>query len=205
MEYGHLKEDTGVYIITNHNTNKSYIGFTTQGVRTRVRRHINDLKANEHHSDSMQKDWNDDNSDWSANTVEITTDKQREVFWILKLRTHEIGYNYKIGDKFDEITKQKVSDNRAKCEAWNKGIPLTEEQKSNLRNCRLGSVISEEVKSKMSASHKGRVQSPIHVLRRNASMIRSSIEKLERTIIIKQEKLDSIKMQIQIMEENIND
>jgi len=60
-------------------------------------------------------------------------------------------------DKYHtEESKRKMRESMKGRVPWNKGIPMTEEQKEKLRKARTGCKASEEAKENMSKSHKGK-------------------------------------------------
>lgn len=57
MDYKKLSNYGGVYAITDSNTQKSYIGFSTN-VGRRLRSHLNSLRSNKHINRELQSAWN---------------------------------------------------------------------------------------------------------------------------------------------------
>lgn len=47
----------GVYCITNTVTGQMYVGSSVKSIKSRIRYHIRDLKANKHHSPKLQNSW----------------------------------------------------------------------------------------------------------------------------------------------------
>lgn len=91
-----------IYIITNQNNNKKYIGQTISKER-RHERHLSDLRANRHHSHKLQRAYNkygENNFSFEYIQVEI---KDINELWILekeyiqKFNTYHDGYNETLG------------------------------------------------------------------------------------------------------------
>jgi len=90
-----------VYGLKNKITNKYYVGSTInkRGISTRIRRHIHQLKSNNHHSVKLQRSFNKYNQDfnnWVFILFEEITNKNynlREQYYIDKFDAHNNGYN----------------------------------------------------------------------------------------------------------------
>jgi len=66
------------------------------------------------------------------------------------------------GRKHSEASKQKMSESKKGREAWNKGIPCSDEAKRKISGAKKGTHLSEETRRKMSAIRRGRKLSPEH-------------------------------------------
>lgn len=114
MLYYGLPKSKGIYMITNQNTEKSYIGkgFGKNGIQRRVRNHLSDFNLGRSDIPSMQEDWNLCNKNWTCKVLELTEDSLREEYWIRYYQTHVLGYNTAIGLKISESTRQKMRETR---------------------------------------------------------------------------------------------
>jgi hypothetical protein len=104
MITAHLPTHGGVYFIKNTLNEKLYIGFSGN-IQHKIHDHSWRLRSNNHHSRSLQDDWNLDNLCWECGVIELTLDDTRERFWILEYGSHITGYNTSIGRNPSEGTK----------------------------------------------------------------------------------------------------
>jgi hypothetical protein len=72
-----------------------------------------------------------------------------------KLTNLTFGGEGSSGYKYTEEQRLNISKSKKGKPGWNKGIPLTEKQKQNLKEKNLGKKLSEEAKKKLSIKHKG--------------------------------------------------
>lgn len=94
--YNHLPNKSGVYMITNMDSLKSYIGFS-KDIKRRVRDHFGLLRLGEHYTKQMQQDWNKGDQ-FTAKVLELTTNQKREEYYIFEIETYKHGYNILIGN-----------------------------------------------------------------------------------------------------------
>lgn len=121
--------ESGIYSITCKTTEKLYIGCASY-IRKRFGNHKDELRANRHGNNYLQKAWNKyGENDFKFERIEICEKDElfiREHYWCMLLKVHDkkIGYN----------------------------IEPTDPNRKHGR--------SEETKRKISISHKGRKKSP---------------------------------------------
>jgi group I intron endonuclease len=88
---------TGIYIITNTKTNKSYIGKSTD-IERRWKKHISALNLNKHINLDLQSDWIKYGQDsFSFKVLEVCSKDiltNRENHWIDIFNARAYGYNY---------------------------------------------------------------------------------------------------------------
>lgn len=151
---------SGIYIISNIQNNKVYIG-QTKNLSERMRKHKEALRSNRHFSDGLQQDWNKYGEKFFTMTVleEINLAPKeilysREIFWISFYRNKEGFSTYNIsgggagGGKMAKSTKQILS--RVSTE--------------NNPMYWLGKHRSEETKAKISRANKGKLSGNKHPL-----------------------------------------
>lgn len=170
MDRKHLPIKSGVYYIKRND--KLYIGFATN-IKARMRNHIYELTHNIHHSETLQRDWNESLNDFECGVIELTPDRKREGFWISEYGSNVSGYNIKIGNSHSTETKEKLSKSK-------KGINFSDEHKRKLSISHLGNTLSSETKNKMSRIRSGRNQSDAHIKNRTTSAKRNRILKTIR-------------------------
>jgi group I intron endonuclease len=139
-----------IYCIINIKNGKKYIGSAVDYNR-RVRRHLNFLRKNYHHSNKLQKSFNrygEENFKFKVleEVVKISDLIEREQFWLDKEKpeynmTLIAGLNSHLGLKRSEETKKKIS------EAL-KGRKLSDEHINGMRAGLTGKTHSEETKLK---------------------------------------------------------
>ena len=152
MLYNHLPKEPGVYMIYNYKTKRMYIGFSINVFRRFQDGHLPYLRNNHHQVPLMQEDWNNDSSGFICSLIELTTDKLREIYWINYYHSDTLGYNIKVGAKFDSVTKQKVSNAL-------KGRKLSAEHKQHLKENHYNKNhgMPMEVRNKISDANKGKI------------------------------------------------
>lgn len=96
-----------IYLLINKQTNKVYVGLTSQGIETRFKRHIYDAKKGSllplHRS--IRKYGKDNFSvEEIANAPNIELLKDLEAFWISKLNAANPAYGYNVSTGYDENT-----------------------------------------------------------------------------------------------------
>ena len=91
-----------IYAIRHRKTNRMYIGRTTRTLEGRIGAHLQDLRANKHSVEDMQKDFNEYGEDFEFYILDVVdTDpfnvQKREKDYMRKYRTYDkqYGYNYK--------------------------------------------------------------------------------------------------------------
>jgi hypothetical protein len=91
----------GIYVIENTKTKQCYVGQSTN-IRKRWNDHIRHLEKGKHHSQKLQKAYNEYGFEsFSFSILEVCerdTLNQKESEWILKLDALENGYNMKPGE-----------------------------------------------------------------------------------------------------------
>lgn len=145
-----LTNKWGIYKILNTSNGKFYIG-SSKNLRKRLYEHFRELKLGIHPNKHLQNAWIKYGKEGFKfqilkiiDNVENFTDKQLrdlETEYIQKTMCYkpEIGYNFIPGGlgtsnlPCSEETKRKISEANKGREAHNKGIPMSEEQKSLLK------------------------------------------------------------------------
>lgn len=91
----------GIYVIENTKTKQCYVGQSTN-IRKRWNDHIRDLEKGKHHSQKLQKAYDEYGFEsFSFSILEICERdslNQKESEWILKLDALENGYNMRPGE-----------------------------------------------------------------------------------------------------------
>lgn len=93
-----IPNSSGVYALHNTNKNRMYIGWSNSNMRQRVTQHVSNLERGIEGNFSLQRDWNSDSSYFRFLCLEETDLEEREIYWILKLRSISTGYNLKLGN-----------------------------------------------------------------------------------------------------------
>lgn len=90
----------GIYCINNIINNKKYIGQSIN-INKRWKSHISALNNNRHYNFHLQQAWNKYGSkNFEFNVIEICDKSllnEREVYWIEKFNSLELGYNATMG------------------------------------------------------------------------------------------------------------
>lgn len=102
-----------IYCILNYNNGKMYFGLTKH-FKTRVRDHVNDLKALRHNNDYLQKAWNKKQKFviFPVEKCELNVLSEREMFWIdyHKTTIKSRGYNLTFGgEDLSHMTKEALA------------------------------------------------------------------------------------------------
>jgi hypothetical protein len=133
-------KEPGVYRITHGN--KSYVGYT-KNLQQRIGVHFQKLNRGCHENYKLQAEWNTDCNDWKVEILELTTDKEREIYWTKFYNCQETGFNLNLGRHLGEEhrnavgnahrnkqlsteQKSKISDSLKGRIPWNKGMKLNE-------------------------------------------------------------------------------
>lgn len=116
-----LLKTSGVYAIVNRDTGKLYIGSSCR-IRKRIGVHFTDLRKNRHHSQHLQRAFNQSPDSFYSEVLEqCEPDKERlierEQFWITFFRSYSPtgGYNVSpragscLGVKHSNATRLKIS------------------------------------------------------------------------------------------------
>jgi hypothetical protein len=115
---------TGIYLITNIETNKHYVGKSVD-VERRWKQHMSDLNTNSHANIDLQEDWNKYGEEkFTFKILEVCSKdiiSNREKHWIDIFNAREYGYN------FDNRKTSKSS--------WNKETKKNEKIEKLLRLC----------------------------------------------------------------------
>src|SRR5574344_9821 len=77
----------GVYLIEYLPTNQMYIGFSKnvdEGIRHRIAQHFDEFEKGIHTNKKFQEAYTKDSDldHWSVEVLEVTTDKNRESYWM---------------------------------------------------------------------------------------------------------------------------
>jgi len=160
----------GIYQIKNITNNKCYIDKSVN-IKNRLKRHIRDLKNNNHiyrnkQLDHLQNSWNEDGEEnFIFNILEECNKEQlneREIYWINYYQSDDPKYGYnktKGGDGgiLTEETKKKISKSLKGIPSKLKGTKKCEEIKKKISETKKGQKHSEETKQKISESKKGQI------------------------------------------------
>lgn len=179
---------SGIYKITNIWTSDIYVG-SAVNFKKRWSWHLKDLRANVHHNSYLQNAWNKYGSDYFKFEVIECCEKEklieREQYWIDTLKcVRPNGYNLaptagnSLGIKRSAETREKQRQKKlgvkqspehvASRVAKLKGHKVTEAQRDATRLRSLGNTWSagikhsDEVKAKISTTHKGKPKSEEH-------------------------------------------
>jgi len=162
-------------MIKNIINNKVYIGQSKE-LHKRFKRHINELKNNNHHSVHLQRAWNKYNEEnFVFEIIEYCTEdglNEKEIYWInyYNACNYNNGYNNKEGGshgKYSEESKRKMSESTKgqKCPEYLKdyfsklysgeGNPMY--GRSGELSPNYGKFTSEETRKKISEANKGKI------------------------------------------------
>lgn len=152
-----------IYVITNLNNNKKYVGLTRKTAEQRFEEHINNALEGEDTIlyNAIRKHGKEN---FKVEVLETGIDnaddlKEREKYWIKELNTHAFtgghGYNMTIGgDGFVGGRLSKRS--RRKLSEAHKGKVFTEKTRIKMREAHKGKKFSEETIRKISEARKGK-------------------------------------------------
>jgi group I intron endonuclease len=151
----------GVYCIYNTETDKYYVGSSSSklGLSYRLHRHMQDLIANKHHSNKLQRSWNKHGPTvFVFKIIEICDEFiciSREQFWMDHLNSVNNGYN--IAPQAGSNRGIKLSpEHIEKVAQANRGRPMPEHVRDAIKNATLGRKDTPEQSQRKSAAHKGR-------------------------------------------------
>lgn len=146
--------DCGVYIIRNTVTRKYYLGSTVNLI-ARWNLHRHELRNNKHHSRKLQNSWNKHGESKFVfavvkRTVTLEDARKLEQSYLDKYQPHVHGYNgmgQTVRTEMTAETRKKISDRH--CQS-----PALIAHCRRLAEARRGKHWSQEVKDKLSATHK---------------------------------------------------
>lgn len=142
-----MEKIIGIYKILNKINNKFYIG-SSINIRKRIKEHERCLKLGIHDNKHLQSAWDKYGSNnfefiiierYKNITNRELRNRETEIIQQTKCFCGEIGYNFIAGGIGTSNTpcsqekREKISKSNMGKKAWNKGIPMTEEQKEKLR------------------------------------------------------------------------
>ena len=167
-----------IYKITNNTDSKFYIGKTTRDVDVRFKEHLNECDKphtyQSHLYNAMQTCGKENFTIEIIDTAETIEElDEKEIYWIAKLDATNsgVGYNIAPGGKCQGRALGSVP--------WNKGVPMTEEQKKRVSESKKGTIITEEQRAKISKSLKEAYQNGKHPVVRSTK--RKGIKASEET------------------------
>lgn len=173
--------NTGVYLITNLENGKAYVGSSVRLSR-RLTGHRSDLRGNRHVNQKLQRAWNKyGESAFKFEVIEYTDDanvRMREQHWIdqhlsngTELYNNSLSAEGNHGYQHSQATKEKIAaaqtgkrhseETKLKMSEDRKGRVYTEERNRKVAEAKRGKKRgshSPETKAKMSESHKLRHQ-----------------------------------------------
>jgi group I intron endonuclease len=136
----------GIYSITNLKNNKIYIG-STKNFERRYYYHLNDLRNNRHFNIHLQRAFNIDGEDFFIYNLVEECDElnlvEKEEYYIEKFNSCDEKFGYNINPKSDRPP------------SWI-GKNHSEETKSKISISQKGKFISDYIKKRASETHKGK-------------------------------------------------
>ncbi len=159
MNWKNFTRTTGIYSITCKINNRKYIG-QSKDIAQRWKQHLYQLRRGDHHTESLQEDWNKFTYEDFVFQVELICTKkylsEKEIeIW----DKYENNYNGRpTGQVYPEHTKE----TRKKLSEANKGNTQSEKTKRKISETLKGRTLSEEHIKKMSETLKGRTLSEEH-------------------------------------------
>ncbi len=149
---------TGIYCIENIINFKKYIGRAIN-IYGRKRSHFFALKNNIHHGNHFQRAWNKYGENafifYIIEICSIEDLNDREKFWISHFKTFgyngDFGYNETSGGDSNYIVSQETKE---KLRNAHLGHTLSLQHRENISKGNMGNHMSNETKTKISASHK---------------------------------------------------
>ena len=177
MNWKNFTRTTGIYSITCKINNRKYIG-QSKDIASRWKTHLYQLRRGEHHTKSLQEDWNKFTYEDFVFQVELIctkkylTEKEIEIW-----DKYKDNYNGRpTGQVYPEHTKEtkrKISESKKGKNNPNYGKTLSEEHRRKLSEAKKGrkrKPFSEEHKTKIAEAMKGRTQSEEHKRKRSEAM-----------------------------------
>lgn len=143
-----------IYLITNLDNEKKYVGQTVAGLKRRWQKHVNEALRGS--MVKLQRAIRKHGSNrFISEVIHVCENKPEmdfvEMFYIAFLKTQELGYNVtsggdgSVGTKHSEESKEKIR----RAHLGKKMPPFSEEAKRNIGLARFGRKHSEETKRKM--------------------------------------------------------
>jgi len=151
-----MKNNCGIYKISNLISNKFYIGSSID-INRRWKEHKNDLKKNKHDNEYLQNSWNKYGEEtFLFEIIEIVNDKNNLIIYEQKY-LDDLKNNYKkdeyyniclnaknmLGFKHSNETKEKMS-NLHKNNKYSLGFKHSNETKEKMSNSKVGSIHKKE-------------------------------------------------------------
>lgn len=150
---------SGIYSITQLSTGLRYVG-SAVNLRQRFARHKQDLRAQRHHNQKLQRSWNKyGESDFLFGEIEKCEESrlvEREQFWMNEIKPYfnilRTAYSAR-GYRHDEAAKEKMS--AASLRFW-RGITKEQREKRGRQQSEIATGLkhTEETRRKMSEAHK---------------------------------------------------
>ena len=116
-----------IYVITNQNTGRKYVGCTERQAKWRVAEHMKLLKHHRYNNPEMQRDYDQHGeSSFSYEVVATMLDPREamERLWMVKLKTYDERYGYNFMDGAMRSIRREHG----------LPVPLTKRQKQKIRN-----------------------------------------------------------------------
>lgn len=154
--------NSGIYLITNIENNKVYIG-SALDLKKRWMLHCSALRRGVHHNSHLQFAWNKYGEDaFEFGVLEYLDNLEElhlaEQFWmdIYREEGKEL-YNYGLAARSPMLGRSRSEETRRKISEAHKGKTLSEEHRRKISKIHKGKTLSKEHRRKMSEAHKGRV------------------------------------------------
>lgn len=144
-------------MLINSLNGKRYVGYAKR-MRSRLINHRTSLMYGKHTNVNLQQDWILNSTCWSCSVIEVTEDKNREVYWTLHFKSNEseFGYNLNVGRR---MSKESIEKSRS----------------SNLG--KVHGIVSEETREKLSVSGKEYFNNPNNRYKRGLCVERGNLLK----------------------------
>src|SRR5437762_2733012 len=139
----------GIYLITNIENGKEYVGSTIQPFYIRWKQHTNNLKSGRHSNKHLQNSWKKyGESAFVFEVLEVVEQESRTKKEFSKHLERLEDYYINLRDlRNDKVGYNKWSADRQ---------VVSEETKAKISASQMGHTISEETKAKISSANKGR-------------------------------------------------